>query len=147
MKATKALAVAILSAVSFSASAQVVSSQATQQTAVSNVVTVNSTPQNDKTLTNDQLSTQYKLQISVIESEIKTLKAQAKLYKEDAAKAAEVASMLGSKKSELKSIKEKKKIVEKAIKAEKDSKKAADKAAKAQRKAQEAAAKAAQLHK
>ena len=147
MKATKALAVAILSAVSFTASAQVVSSQVEQQSAVSSVVSANSDPQNDKTLTNAQLSTQYKRQIDVINSEIKTLKAQAKLYKEDAAKAAEVASMLGSKKSELKNIQQKKKVVDKAIKTEKASKKAAEKAVKAQRKAQEAAAKAAQLQK
>lgn len=147
MKATKVLAVAILSAVSFSASAQVVSSQPEQQSAVSSVVNADSAPQNDKTLTNAQLSTQYKRQIDVINNEIKTLKSQAKLYKEDAAKSAEIASMLGSKKTELKAIKDKKSVVDKAIKTEKASKKAAAKAEKAQRKALEAAAKAAQLQK
>lgn len=147
MKATKLLAVTLLSALSLGASAQVVSSQPVQQSAVSSVVNPNSAPQNDKTLTNAQLSTQYKRQIDVINNEIKTLKSQAKLYKDDVAKSAEIASMLGSKKSELKDVKSKKKVVDNAIKMEKASQKAAKKAEKAQRKAQEAAAKASQLQK
>lgn len=132
------------------ASAQVVSQstgQYNQPTGVSTVVTGTTIPQSTTTLTNTQLSEQYKLQINVINNEIKTLKSQAKLYKADAAKSAEVASALAAKKAELADIKAKKRIADKAVKTEKASKKAAEKAQKAQKKAADAAEKAAMLQK
>lgn len=118
-----------------------------QQSAVSEAVTANSAPQNAQTLTNDELSRQYKLQLDVINNEIKTLKSQQKLYKTDAAKNAEVTSLLASKKAEMADVKSKKKIVDKAIKTEKAQKKAEEKAEKAKKKAEAAAAKAAALQK
>lgn len=142
------MAAAMMSAFAFQASAQVVSTQPNAQlNAVSNVVTENTQPQQTTTLTNAQLSTQCKLQMDVVNNEIKTLKSQQKLYKGDPAKTAEVASFLASKKSELAELKAKKSIADKAIKAEKASKKAAEKAEKARKKAEAASQKAAQLQK
>lgn len=139
---TKVLALAMMAAFATAANAQVVTTTAepSQQ-----VVTYNTTPQNFTTLTNEQLVDQYKKQIDVINLEIKTLKAQAKLYKGDTAKSAEIASLLASKKVELADVKAKKKVAEKAIKAEKARKKAEEKAEKARRDAEAAAAKAAKL--
>lgn len=150
MKLNKKMMAAVLLVAPLAASAQVVSNQVvteTQQSAVSNVVTANSAPQQTNTLTNEQLSMQYKLQLDVINNEIKTLKSQAKLYKTDVAKSAEITSLMASKKAEQADVKAKKKIADKAIKTEKASKKAAEKAEKAQRKAAEAARKAAMLQK
>lgn len=131
-------------------SAQVVSTPVATEnntSAVSNVVTANSAPQQTRTLTNAELSTQYKLQIDVINNELKTLKSQAKLYKTDAVKSAEITSRIASKKAELADVKAKKKIADKAVKTEKASQKAAEKAEKAKRKAEAAAQKAAVLQK
>lgn len=139
---TKVLALAMMAAFATAANAQVVTTQ-TENPA--QVVSYNTTPQNAVTLTNEQLVDQYKKQLDVINLEIKTLKAQAKLYKGDTAKSAEVASLLASKKVELADIKAKKKVAEKAIKAEKARKKAEEKAEKARRDAEAAAAKAAKL--
>lgn len=145
----KMMALTIMAAFACAASAQVVSEQnvVEPQTAVSNVVTANSAPQQNRTLTNVELSTQYKLQMDVINNEIKTLKSQQKLYKTDAVKTAEITSRMASKKAELADVKAKKKIADQAIKTEKASKKAAEKAEKAKRKAEAAAQKAAQLQK
>lgn len=140
----------VMSASACALSAQVVTTQSQSEyneTAVSNVVTANSAPQQSRTLTNIELSKQYKLQIDVINSELKTLKAQAKLYKGDAVKTAEITSRIASKKAELADVKAKKKIADKAIKTEKASQKAAEKAEKAKRKAEAAAQKAAMLQK
>lgn len=148
----KMMAMTIMAAVAGAASAQVVSQQtqtvvADNQSAVSNVVTANSTPVQTRTLTNEELSTQYKLQMDVIKNEINTLKSQQKLYKSDVVKTAELTSLMASKKAELADVKAKKKIADQAIKAEKASKKATAKAEKAKRKAETAAQKAALLQK
>lgn len=148
----KMMVLTVMAAITSAASAQVVSQQAQtvvteNPSAVSSVVTVNSTPQNSRILTNEELTVQYKIQLEVIDNEIKTLKSQQKLYKGDPAKLAEVTSRIASKKAEKADVKAKKKIAEKAIKAEKASKKAAEKAEKAKRKAEAAAQKAAQLQK
>lgn len=148
MNSTKFFALAIMAAFATAASAQVVTSQTQDQMGYNNsVITSNTDPQNFSTLTNVQLSEQYKLQINVINNELKTLKSQAKLYKNDAAKSAEIASMTASKKSELADVKAKKKIADQAIKTEKASKKATEKAEKARKKAEAAAEKAAMLQK
>lgn len=144
----KFMAVAMMAAIATTASAQVISStQQLQQGTVGSVVTSNTDPNTAATLTNTQLSEQYKLQINVINNEIKTLKSQAKLYKTDAVKSAEVAAALASKKAELSDVKAKKSIADKAVKTEKASKKAAEKAEKARKKAADAAEKAAMLQK
>lgn len=148
----KMMALTVMAAVTSAASAQVVSQQAQtvvteNASAVSSVVTVNSTPQNSRILTNEELTAQYKIQMEIIDNEIKTLKSQQKLYKGDPGKLAEVTSRIASKKAEKADVKAKKKIAEKAIKAEKASKKAAERAEKAKRKAEAAAQKAAQLQK
>lgn len=148
----KMMALTVMAAVTSTASAQVVSQQAQtvvteNASAVSSVVTVNSTPQNSRILTNEELTAQYKIQMEIIDNEIKTLKSQQKLYKGDPGKLAEVTSRIASKKAEKADVKAKKKIAEKAIKAEKASKKAAERAEKAKRKAEAAAQKAAQLQK
>lgn len=150
MKTTmKFMVLTVMATLASAASAQVVSNptQELQQGVVSSVVTSNTDPQNKATLTNVQLSEQYKLQINVVNNEIKTLKSQAKLYKADAVKAAEVASQLAAKKAELADLKAKKRIADKAVKTEKASKKAAEKALKAEKKAADAAEKAAMLQK
>lgn len=144
----KFMVVAAMAAFATAASAQVVSSpQELQQGLTAGVVTANTDPVSQTTLTNVQLSEQYKLQINVVNNEIKTLKSQAKLYKADAVKSAEVASMLASKKAELADIKAKKTIADKAVKTEKASRKATEKAEKARKKAADAAEKAAMLQK
>lgn len=148
----KVMALTIMAAVASAASAQVVSEPtqtvvAEKQSAVSSVVTANSAPQQTRTLTNVELSTQYKLQMDVINNEIKTLKSQQKLYKADPVKTAEITSRIASKKAEMADVKAKKKIADQAIKTEKASQKAAEKAEKAKRKAEAAAQKAAQLQK
>lgn len=146
MKASKSImALAIMMALPAFANAQVVTTPTDPSGVVSDVVTTNSAPTQTAVLTNAQLSQQYKLQMEVINQELKTLKAQAKLYKTDPVKSAEVVSRTASKKSELADVKAKKKIVDKALATEKASKKAAEKAEKAQRKAAAAAAKAAML--
>lgn len=142
----KILAVAFAAAFATAASAQVVTENEFGETVV-NVVTANTTPQNTVTLTNAQLSEQYKLQLNVINNELKTLKSQAKLYKADAIKSAEVASMMASKKAEMADVKAKKRIADQAVKTEKASRKASEKAEKARRKAEAAAEKAAMLQK
>lgn len=131
------MALAIMMAMPVAADAQVVTSAAPEAGTTA--------PAQTAILSNAQLSQQYKLQINVINQELKTLKAQAKLYKTDAAKTADIASQMSVKKAELADLKAKKKIVDKALSTEKASKKAAEKAEKAQRKAASAAAKAAQL--
>lgn len=146
----KVMATAMLSAFAFAASAQVVSSvpeNSVQQQSATSVITSNTQPQQTSALTNTQLSEQYKLQINVINNELKTLKAQAKLYKTDAVKSAEIATLTATKKTELADVKAKKKIADQAVKTEKQSKKAAEKAEKARKKAQDAAEKAAMLQK
>lgn len=145
----KFMVLTVMATLASAASAQVVSNptQELQQGAVSSVVTSSTDPHNNATLTNVQLSEQYKLQINVVNNEIKTLKSQAKLYKADAAKSAEVAAQLAAKKAELADLKAKKRIADKAVKTEKASKKAAEKALKAQKKAADAAEKAAMLQK
>lgn len=143
----KYMMLAVMAAFTCTAMAQVVSTLYPAETSVSSVITTTTTPQKQTTLTNAQLSEQYKLQIDVINNELKTLKSQAKLYKTDAAKTAEIASAMAAKKAELADIKAKKRIADKAVQTEKASKKAADKAAKASKKAAEAAEKAAMLQK
>lgn len=148
MKANKSLMLALMATFAITASAQVVttpSEQESTESVVSSVVTARTDPQNTKKLSNEELSTQYKLQMDVVNSEIKTLKVQSKLYKGDANKFAEIKGAISSKKSELSELKAKKKIADKAVKAEKASEKAlkaSEKAEKASQKASEKAAKA-----
>lgn len=143
---------ALMAMFAIGANAQV----AGEQPVVSDVVSGNSsvaptttaaTQKNQPTLTNNQLSERYKLQIQVINNEIKTLKSQQKLHKGDAVASAELTQRLASKKAELADVKAKKRIADKAIKTEKASKKAAAAAEKAQKKAAVAAEKAAMLQK
>lgn len=84
---------------------------------------------------NEELSTEYKLKINVLKSEIKTLKAKQKAEPSVASYVTE----MNEKKAELKSIQSKKAIVDKAIKTEKARKKAVDKLEKAKAKAEQAA--------
>ena len=84
---------------------------------------------------NEELSTEYKLKINVLKSEIKTLKAKQKAEPSVASYVTE----MNEKKAELKSIQNKKAIVDKAIKTEKARKKAVDKLEKAKAKAEQAA--------
>lgn len=138
-------ALAIMASAATFASAQVVSTPQTveEQKPATEVTAPKAVQQPSANLTNEQLSEQYKIQLDVINSEIKTLKLQAKLYKTDPVKSAEVSAGIASKKSELSDVKAKKKIIEKAIATEKAHKKAEEKALKAQKKAEAAAAKAA----
>lgn len=146
MKANKSIMVAVMAAFAATASAQVVSQSyqdANQSSAVSEVVTAKTDLQNTKQLSNEELSNQYKLQMDVVNSEIKTLKVQEKLYKTDAVKYAEVKGAITAKKSELTELKAKKSIVDKAVKAEKASEKAEKAREKAEKKAKKASEKAA----
>jgi hypothetical protein len=91
---------------------------------------------------NKALSAQYKSQITILGHEMKALKAKIKANPTDTNLRVE----LETKKGELDSIKEKKKIVDDAIKADKASQKAAKAAEKARQKAEKAAEKASKLH-
>lgn len=142
---SRSMAVAMMSALTFSASAQVVSTQSAEPLKGESVITDSTTPVQTKALTNKQLSEQYKLQINVINNEIKTLKAQAKLYKGNESELREINSKMAEKKKELADVKANKRIADQAVKTEKASQKAADKAAKARKKADDAAEKAALL--
>ena len=85
-------------------------------------------------VSNEQLSSDYKLKIEVLKHEIKTLKAK---QKAEPSNPAHVTEMI-SKKSELKDLQAKNKIVDKAIKTEKAMKRANEKAEKAKAKAEKA---------
>lgn len=91
---------------------------------------------------NKALSAQYKSQITILGHEMKALKAKIKANPTDTSLRVE----LETKKGELESIKEKKKIVDNAIKTDKASQKAAKAAEKAKLKAEKAAEKASKLH-
>lgn len=152
MKAIYTLALMAMCAMS--TQAQVNNEQ--PQSVVSDVISGNSgvaptttalSQKSQPTLTNAQLSERYKLQIQVIDNEIKTLKSMLKLHKGDGVASAELTQRLASKKAEMADIKAKKTIADKAVKAEKASKKAAEAAEKARKKAAAAAEKAAMLQK
>lgn len=96
----------------------------------------------DAMVQNKALSAQYKSQITILGHEMKALKAKIKANPTDTNLRVE----LETKKGELDSIKEKKKIVDDAIKADKASQKAAKAAEKAKLKAEKAAEKASKLH-
>lgn len=138
----KMMMLAVMAAFAGTMSAQVVAEQPdSQEPATAAAVDA----QSRKVLSNAELSEQYKLEIVVLNNEIKTLKSKAKLYKADSVKSAAVATELATKKAELSEVKTKKNIVDKALKTEKASKKATEKAEKAKKKAEAAAAKAATL--
>ena len=97
--------------------------------------------QSDDMVKNKALSAQYKSDITIVNHELKALKAKVKANPSDVNLNVEL-----KKKVELKDLKGKKKIVDEAIKAEKASLKAAKAAEKARLKHAKAAEKAQKLH-
>lgn len=95
------------------------------------------------TKSNEELSTEYKYTINILKAEIKTLKAK---LKADPTVASYVTEM-NEKKAELKNVKNKKAIVDKAIKTEKAHKKAIEKLERAKSKAEKAAKEAEEMKK
>jgi len=91
---------------------------------------------------NKALSAQYKSQITILNHEIKALKARVKANPSDV----NVQMEMERKKEELRAVKEKKSVVDAAVKTEKASRKAAKAAEKARLKAEKAAEKAMKLH-
>jgi hypothetical protein len=89
----------------------------------------------DSSKSDKELSNQYKAEIDVLNSEIKTLKLKLKADKDNATLKTEAKE----KTEALKATKDKKAVIDKAIKSQKASEKAAEKAAKAQQKAEKAA--------
>ena len=87
--------------------------------------------QNKSGLSDKALSAQYKQEIDVLNSEIKTLKIKLKADKENT----DLKKELAVKQVELKDVKEKKKIIDNAISSKAASEKANKKAEKAQEKA------------
>ncbi len=92
-------------------------------------------------LSDKALSAQYKQQIDVLSSEIKTVKVKLKGDKTNA----DLQGELATKQAQLKTAKSKKDVIDKAIKSKDASEKAAKKAEKAQEKAEKHAANAQQM--
>ena len=92
-------------------------------------------------LSDKELSAQYKQQIAVLNSEIKTLKLKLKADKSNS----ELQSELNAKQATLKDVKSKKKIIDDAIKSKAASEKATKKAEKAQQDADKRAKEAQKL--
>ena len=97
--------------------------------------------QDVSTMSDKDLSAQYKGQMDVLKSEIKTLKLKLKTDKENPDLKAEVKQ----KTEDLTEVKDKKAVIDKAIKSKKASEKATQKADKAQRDAEKAAKAASQV--
>jgi len=97
--------------------------------------------QNKSGLSDKALSAQYKQEIDVLNSEIKTLKIKLKADKENT----DLKKELAVKQVELKDVKEKKKIIDNAISSKAASEKANKKAEKAQEKADKHAVNAQKL--
>ena len=97
--------------------------------------------QNRSGLSDKALSAQYKQEIDVLNSEIKTIKIKLKADKNDT----DLKKELAVKQVELKDVKEKKKIIDNAISSKAASEKAQKKAEKAQEKADKNAANAQKL--
>jgi hypothetical protein len=89
----------------------------------------------DGSKSDKELSNQYKSEIDILNSEIKTLKLKLKADKENVTLKSEIKDKTDAQKV----IKGKKSVIDKAIKSQKASEKAADKANKAQQKAEKAA--------
>ena len=89
-------------------------------------------------LSDKALSAQYKHEIDVLASEIKTIKIKLKTDKENTA----LKGDLSVKNEQLKELKSKKKVIDDAIKSKASAEKAQDKAEKAQKKAEKNAANA-----
>ena len=97
--------------------------------------------QTKSTLSDKELSAQYKREIDVLNSEIKTIKLKLKTDKESS----ELKKELSAKQLKLDEAKSNKKIIDNAIKSKAASEKAAMKAEKAQRDAEKQAAEAQRL--
>ena len=97
--------------------------------------------QNKSELSDKVLSAQYKHEIEVLNSEIKTLKVKLKGDKGNVALKGEISR----KDTDLKEIKSKKKVIDNAIKTKKAAEKAANKAEKAANKAEKGATDAQKL--
>jgi septal ring factor EnvC (AmiA/AmiB activator) len=97
--------------------------------------------QNKSGMSDKALSAQYKHEISVLESEIKTVKIKLKADKTNT----NLQSDLAVKQAQLKELKSKKKVIDNAIKSKTASEKAHKKAEKAQEKAEKHAANAQKL--
>ena len=93
---------------------------------------------NKSGLSDKALSAQYKHEIAVLNSEVKTIKVKLKADKENNALKGDFAV----KQEQLKELKSKKKVIDNAIKSKSASEKAAKKAVKAQEKAEKHAAEA-----
>jgi hypothetical protein len=91
--------------------------------------------QNKPELSDKALSAQYKYEIDVLNSEIKTVKIKLKADQKNPALRAD----LEDKQAKLKDVRSKKKIIDDAIKSKAASEKAAKKAEKAEKKAQQSA--------
>lgn len=92
-------------------------------------------------LSDKALSAQYKHEIEVLSSEIKTVKVKLKADKTNT----DLQADLAVKQAQLKEVKSKKDVIDKAIKSKSASEKAAKKAEKAQQKAEKHASNAQQL--
>jgi hypothetical protein len=97
--------------------------------------------QNKSELSDKDLSDQYKQEIKILESEIKTVKIKLKADRNNI----DLKTDLTVKSEKLKDLKSKKNIIDKAIKSKAASEKAVKKAEKAQQKAQQAASDAQKL--
>ena len=97
---------------------------------------------NPNNLSNTQLSEQFGNQIDAKQAEIKANKASQKAFKDNASKLSELKAQEVSLNSELKDLKSKKDVVDKAIKASKQNVKAQEKAQDAQQDAEQALKKA-----
>jgi len=94
-----------------------------------------------KDISDEALSAKYKHEISVLESEVKTVKLKLKVNKSDS----DLQTELAKHQSEIKSLKAKKKTVDGAIKSKKAADKAKTKAEKALRKSESDASDVQQL--
>ena len=92
--------------------------------------------QNKAEISDKALSTQYKHEIDILTSEIKTIKVKLKANKDDK----ELKKEAAVKQVELKELKAKKKVIDNAIKSKAAAEKAEKKADKAQKKAEKNAA-------
>ena len=97
--------------------------------------------QNTSNLSDVALSAQYKHEIDVLNSQIKTIKLQLKTDKENGALKVDLAQ----KQAKIKELKSKKSIIDNAIKSKKTAEKATKKAEDAQRKAEQLASDAQKL--
>ncbi|MDR2776123.1 MAG: hypothetical protein LBC19_15580 [Tannerella sp.] len=98
---------------------------------------ISSVEAQDKVVLSDkELSNQYKQEIKILELEIKTVKVKLKADRENS----DLKTALTAKTDQLKELKSKKNIIDKAIKSKTAAEKAAIKAENAQKKAEKAAA-------